>query len=255
MTVLIAAAITGASLLSQIVDAYAERPRAPFVSYTIRREQSTPDGLPDLEWPYIYRVWYRLSDSTALERRLFNGHPGGLHFTHVSFNGPWDPGPPTADVFGLSGAIATTHPATDSAYRTIASVVASGGPAYQATSVDLENGQWHLRVQPLHVPGTYILREVWADAATLELRKAVVADKLFIEAGPIYEQLDTMTFALVNGRETIAHIHARANFNNDPGGDGLDVDYDFSDVTFPASLPDWYFQQASYGAHMSEAPL
>jgi hypothetical protein len=99
------------------------------------------------------------------------------------------------------------------------------------------------------------LREVWADAATLELRKAVVADKLFIEAGPIYEQLDTMTFALVNGRETIAHIHARANFNNDPGGDGLDVDYDFSDVTFPASLPDWYFQQASYGAHMSEAPL
>jgi hypothetical protein len=71
----------------------------------------------------------------------------------------------------------------------------------------------------------------------------------------VYDQLDTITFALVNGRETIAHIHARANFDDQPGGDGSDVDYDFSDVTFPTMLPDWYFQPDSYGAHISEAPV
>ena len=185
---------------------------------------------------------YRASDSSALDRRVFRGRPGELRFTRVSFNGLWDPGPPTADVFGLVGAISTTPHAPDSSYRTIASVVASSGPAYEVTSAQLESGQWHLRVRPLHVPGTYILRELWADAATLELRKALVADKLFIVAGPLYDQLDTMTFALVTARQTITHIHARANFDDHPGGDGSGVDYDFSDVAFPATLPDWYFQ-------------
>lgn len=250
-----ATALSGGLLFSQIVHAFAARPSSPFVSYTIRREQQTPDGLPDLEWSYTYRVWYRASDSSALERRVFRGRPGGLHFTRVSFNGPWDPGPPTADVFGLAGAVATAAHAPDSSYRTIASVVASGGPAYEVTSAQIEGGQWHLRVRPLHVPGTYILRELWADAATLELRKAVVADKLFIEAGPIYDELDTMTFELVNGREAITHIHARANFDDDPGGAGVDVDYDFSDVAFPTTLPAWYFQPSSYGAHVAEAPV
>jgi hypothetical protein len=250
---LLAAAFTGASIFSQIVHAYVARPPAPFVSYTIQREQQTEDGLPDLEWSYVYRVWYRASDASALERRVFNGRPGGLRFTRVSFNGPWDPGPPTADVFGLAGA--TAPYAADSSYRTIASVTASGGPAYEVTYAQLEGGQWHLRVHPKHVPGTYILREVWADAATLQLTKAIVADKLFIIAGPVYDQLDTMTFALVNGHEAITHIHARANFDDQPGGAGSDVDYDFSDIAFPATLPDWYFQPGSYGAHVSEAPL
>ena len=142
-----------------------------------------------------------------------------------------------------------------SPYRTIASVTASGGPAYEVTYAQIESGEWHLRVRPLHVPGTYILRELWADAATLELKKAVVADKLFILAGPVYDQLDTLSFATVNGCEAITHIAARANFDQQPGGDGLSVDYDFSNVTFPKTLPQWYFQPGSYGAHVSEAPV
>lgn len=254
MSLLLAAALTGGTLFSQIVRTYTARPRAPFVSYTLRRDKLTPDGLTDLEWSYTYRVWYRASDSSALERRVFRGRPGALSYTRVSFNGPWDPGPPTADIFGLAGANATA-PQPDSSYRTIASVVASGGPAYEVTSAQIESGQWHLRVRPLHVPGTYILRELWADTATFELKKAVVADKLFILAGPVYDQLDTLSFALVNGCEAITHISTRASFDDQPGGDGLSVDYAFSDVTFPKTLPDWYFQPRSYGEHVSEAPI
>ena len=254
MTMLFAAAFAGGSLLLQIVHAYAAHPPAPFVSYTIRREQLTPDGLPDLAWSYTYRVWYRASDSSALERRVFGGRLGAMRFERVSFNGPWDPGPPTADPFGTAGITAMLPGAPDTPYRTIASVIASGGPAYDVTSAQLESGQWHLRLRPRHVPDTYILRELWADAATMELRKAVVADKLFIAAGPVYDQLDTMTFALVNGCEAIVHIHARADFDDQPGGDGFDVDYDFSDIAFPTTLPEWYFQPASYGAHAADAP-
>lgn len=257
MSLLIAAALTGGALFSQILQTYDARPRAPFVTYAIQREQLTADGLPDLEWSYTYRVWYRASDGTALERRIFRGRPQGLEFTRVSFNGPWDPGPPSADVFGLAGlAPETTALAagTDAPLQTIASVQAKSGPAYEVTSYGLENRQWHLHLRPLHVPGTYILREVWADAATLELKKAVVADKLFIEAGPIYDELDTLTFALIDGRETIVHIHARADFDDEPGGDGADTDYDFSDVAFPATLPAWYFDPKSYGAHVPDAP-
>jgi hypothetical protein len=98
------------------------------------------------------------------------------------------------------------------------------------------------------------LRELWVDGLTLELKKAVVADKLFVLAGPVYDQLDTITFASVNGRDVIAHIHARANFDNQPGGAGSDVDYDFTGVAFPATLPEWYFEPNSYGEHMPEAP-
>lgn len=255
MSALFAAALTGGVLFSQIVHAYAARPRAAFVSYTLRRAQLTPDGLPDLSWSYTYRVWYRASDSSALERPIFRDRPGALRFTRVSFNGPWDPGPPTADIFGLAGASPMEPHLPASPYRTIASVTASGGPAYEVTYAQIESGEWHLRVRPLHVPGTYILRELWADAATLELKKAVVADKLFILAGPVYDQLDTLSFATVNGCEAITHIATRANFDQQPGGDGLSVDYDFSNVTFPKTLPQWYFQPGSYGAHVSEAPV
>ncbi|HET7814084.1 MAG TPA: hypothetical protein VFL13_06895 [Candidatus Baltobacteraceae bacterium] len=255
MSLFVAAVLSGGALFSQILNVYASHPRAQYVSYTIRRQQQTVDGLPDLEWSYTDRVWYRASDACALERRIFRGRAGALSFAHVSFNGPWDPGPPNADIFGLAGTPETPKAAPGVSLPTIATVVASGGPAYQVTSTQFSGGQWHLRVRPLHVPGTYILREVWADGATLELTKAIVSDKLFIAAGPAYDQLDTMTFALVNGREVITHLHARANFDDQPGGDGADTDYDFSDVAFPATLPDWYFQPASYGAHVSEAPV
>lgn len=254
MSLLLAAAFTGASLLSQIAHAYAARPQAPFVTYTIRRAQLTADGMPDFLWSYTDRVWYRASDSTALERRVFRGRLGGLHFAQVSFNGPWDPGPPTADVFGLAHITAVAPSAINTAYKTIASVVSTAGPSYEVTSAQLEAGQWHLRVRPFHVTDAHILRELWADSTTFELRKAIVADKLFIEAGPVFDQLDTMTFALVNGHEAITHIHARANFNDEPGGAGSDVDYDFMDVAYPATLPDWYFQPGTYGAHVAEAP-
>ena len=37
--------------------------------------------------------------------------------------------------------------------------------------------------------------------------------------------------------------------------DGVDVDFSFRDIHFPATLPDWYFNPRSYGAHPNDLPL
>jgi len=33
------------------------------------------------------------------------------------------------------------------------------------------------------------------------------------------------------------------------------VDYTFKDITFPQSLPDWYFDPHAYGAHKDDLPI
>jgi hypothetical protein len=37
-------------------------------------------------------------------------------------------------------------------------------------------------------------------------------------------------------------------------GDGQEVDYRFTDIAFPATLPSWYFDARSYAAHQNDAP-
>jgi hypothetical protein len=38
-------------------------------------------------------------------------------------------------------------------------------------------------------------------------------------------------------------------------GDGATVTYDFQDITFPQSLPTWYFNPREYGSHVADTPL
>jgi len=77
--------------------------------------------------------------------------------------------------------------------------------------------------------------------------------ELFIIGGPVYEQLDTVNLSMLNGIPVITDIHAPAVFDPD-NGDVSEVDYEFRDVGFPASLPAWYFDPAVYGAHRTDVP-
>jgi hypothetical protein len=245
----------GQAVFHAISAAFAAHERPAYVSYTMRRSQETPDGLPDLEWSYTYRVWARTSDDAAMERRVFGGRDGRLEFTRAVFNEACDPGPPTADIFNLpplgSPPPAKTEP---EALKTIASVRATSRPVYDVVFMEQKNNVWHLRVRPRYAPKRYRLRELWADATTYQLQKAVVTDELFTEGGPVYDQLDTLTFAMLNGRPVIVRIHARADFNDDTPPDGVDIDYDFSEISFPAVLPQWFFEPRLYGAHVGDAP-
>lgn len=245
----------GQEVLHAIFAAFAAHGRPAYVSYTLRRSQETPEGLPDLEWSYAYRVWYRASDNAALERQIFQGRAGALKFVHVVFNQACDPGPPTADVFNLPAlGSRSPNPSTPSTLQTIADVRARARPVYEVTFAERQNNVWHLRVRPRYDPQRYRLRELWADARTYELQRAVVTDELFTEGGRIFDQLDTLTMTMVNGRPLITHIHARANFDEETPADGIDIDYDFSGITFPEALPAWFFEPAQYGAHMADAP-
>jgi hypothetical protein len=57
---------------------------------------------------------------------------------------------------------------------------------------------------------------------------------------------------MYEGIPVITHIHGVVYGGYD--GDGQTVDYDFKDLVFPQTLPDWYFNPREYAQHQSEAP-
>jgi hypothetical protein len=93
---------------------------------------------------------------------------------------------------------------------------------------------------------------MWVDANTLDIRKLVATDTLFIQGGPEYPVLFTMEFVMYEGIPVITHIHGVVYGGYD--GDGQTVDYDFKNLVFPATLPDWYFNARDYAQHVNEAP-
>ncbi|HUA09682.1 MAG TPA: hypothetical protein VMA98_10440 [Candidatus Acidoferrales bacterium] len=245
-------------LLAKIRDVFrSHRPPPPFETYTIVRKQLTSYGYPDYNDTYTDHVWYRSSDHAALRRRISTlGDVGPMIFDRPIFNAATDPGPPTADVFEpapLHTYAPTFVPTPEASLPPIiATVQVHAEFDYRVTSVVHEGDELHLTLVPRRDPQRNRLRELWVDAKSLELRKLVATDTLFVEGGPEYPVLFTMVFAMYEGIPIITHIHGVVYGGYD--GDGQTVDYDFKDLVFPASLPEWYFNPRDYGQHLSEAP-
>jgi hypothetical protein len=205
------------------------RPPPPFESYTLTRSQLAADGSVDTVNSYAKHVWVRTSDGAALARSFTSdGTRGDLTFDRPAFNEARDPGPPTADMF------------------------ADDESDYHADSLETTGGQLHLRVSPVRDPDRHRLRELYADAATYELRGLVAADKLYVYRGPTYPVTFTITMGAVQGMPVVTRLHGvvGGGYNDD----GKEVDYAFTDIAFPPSLPDWYFDPKTYGAHRADAP-
>ena len=233
------------------------RPPPPFETYTLIRKQMTDYGYPDYVNSYTYHIWYRSSDHGALGRKISQlGDVGPLEFFRPLFNGPIDPGPPTADVF--EPAPLHTYPPTFvptpevSLPPVIATVKVHAEFDYHVTSVQKEGDELHLTLVPRRDPERNRLRQLWVDAKTLELRKLVATDKLFVPGHDPYPVLFTIEFQMFQGIPIITHIHGVVYGGYD--GDGQTVDYDFNNTTFPASLPTWYFNPREYAQHLDEAP-
>jgi hypothetical protein len=245
-------------LLSKIRARFrSHRPPPPFETFTLIRKQLTSYGYPDYANSYTYKVWYRSSDHAALERKTTDlGYIGPLEFMRPLFNAATDPGPPTADAF--EPAPIHTYPPTfvptpeASLPPVIATVAVHAEFDYHVTQIEREGDELHLTLVPRRDPDRNRLRQLWVDAATLDLRKLVATDKLFIERGPVYPVLFTIDFAMDAGIPVITHIHGVVYGSYD--GDGKVVDYDFTDLVFPASLPDWYFNSREYTQHQADAP-
>ena len=234
------------------------RPPPPFETYTLVRAQKATNGYPDLAESYTVHVWVRNSDRAALTRFVYRDEARGpLTFDRPAFNEARDPGPPTADVF--EPAPARPHPVSE-AYTpepsytplpVIGGVRALIESDYHVDALAVEGDEVHLSITPIRDVDRNRLREVYADKKTLELRKLIATDKLFVQKGPVYPVTFTITMGVVRGIPVVTDIHGvvGGGYNDD----GKDVDYKFTDITFPKSIPDWYFNPRTYAEHSNDA--
>ena len=182
-----------------------------------------------------------------------------------AFNSDGDPGPPTADVFEPRPA--TPHPISqaytpepaNTPMAVIGRVQSLMERDYRVTRVAYEGEFVHLSLTALTDPARNRLREIYADKNTFELTKLVANDRLFVTGAYSDEFSDqfTMTMGTVNGIPVVTRIHSVAG--TDKNGlayleDGRVIDFTFSDIAFPATLPDWYFDPQQYGGHPNEIP-
>ncbi len=245
------------------------RPPPPYITYTLIRKQTLDDGYPDLLNSYTYHIWCRTLDRAALGRRVYRGSSRGtLEFLRPSFNEPWDPGPPTADLFEPAPAhphtsprefVPTPEPTGSLPPKTIASVTALGEFDYRVTRIENEGSQIHVSLMARRDPDRNRLRELYVDAKTLELQEVVATDKLYDEDSDhkVYPMLFTVTLEWMHDMPIVTHIHGTPTYQADSDYLGRDatVDYDFTDITFPDSIPAWYFDPRSYAEHAADAPL
>jgi hypothetical protein len=250
-------------LLGQIRAVFrSHRPPPEFESYTLTRKQNATNGYPDPVDSYTKHIWIRNSDRAALTRLVFRDFArGDLAFDRPAFNEARDPGPPTADVFEPAPAVphpvsqAYTPEPSATALPVIGTIRAVFELDYEIRTVAVEGNELHITVYPLRDIERNRLREIFVDRKTLELHRLIATDKLFELGGSnkVYPVTFTVTMGNVAGYPVVTRIHGEVG-----GGyneDGQLVDFTFTDIKFPPTLPAWYFDPKTYAAHGGDAPL
>ncbi len=237
------------------------RPPPPYVVYTIERKQLTDQGFPDYAASYKDKLWCRTSDRAALKRRVYRSiNRGELLFERPAFNEERDPGPPTADLFEPAPAhprpvtfVPTPEP-NQTPLPVIGSVTTIGEFDYRVDTLQIEGDELHLKILPTRDPDRNRLRELWVDKTSYELHKLVATDKLFIlGTKDVYGVTFTVSLGMLSGTPVVTTIHGVVG--DGYSGDGATVDYSFTNITFPTTLPAWYFDPRSYQSHQGDAPL
>jgi hypothetical protein len=238
------------------------RPPPPFEIYTIARKQNTDRGFPDYVASYQERIWVRNLDRAALSRRvLIVPAMGPPVFERPAFNSDRDPGPPTADLFEPAPAKPTQvsdvpTPEPTNAFQVIGRITVVSEYDYTVTSVTPEDDQLHLILSPIRDPERNRLRELWVNRETLELTRIKSHDRLFVSGGPhgtdIYGVIFDIKIAMLQGVPVVTDIHGIVGDNYT--GDGQVVDFTFRNISFPQTLPDWYFDARTYAQHQNDLP-
>lgn len=267
--------LTPVRLLGYIRRVYREhRPPPPYETYTLVRSENTNYGYVDPLGTYTVHYWVRNRDRAALTRRVYrDDYDGDMTFDRPALNQPRDPGPPTADLFEPAHPqpvnVVPTPEASLPPLKTIGSVVAIGEPDYRVPKVTLEGNDLHLVLVPRRDPERNVLREIWVDKNSFVLKKVIAHDRMFVEQGHTYPMKVTYSLGYLDGYVVITHIEAVvlprqervggeyqeiADFGSETG-DADSLTIDFKDITFPKSLPEWYFDPGQYGKHLADAPL
>ncbi len=253
-------AVDGTAIFAKAKSTFRAHSRPEFVVYTLDRTE-TVDGAPAPDDTYRLRIWYRSADRAAMSRRLTGKTATGpLQFLHVAFNQATDPGPPTTDVFEpvppRGGVLPTPEPRAD--LRTIQTVKVAGELDYRVVSAEIAGDAYHLTLEPLRDPDRNRLRQLWVDAQSYEVRRAIATDRLYFYGdsnGWVPDMFD-MTLQLQGGIPVIERIASTTEVDAETQAHGPHIinQYVFEDIAFPETLPSWYFHPEEYGPHASEAP-
>lgn len=249
------------------------RPPPTYETYTLDRRNNDAEGYPDYSSSYTFHIWVRTTDKAALAREISRlGAIGQLEFMRPQFNAVdapedhpeiADPGPPTADLFEpapIHPRPITFVPTPEPNYTplpVIAHQQLTFNLDYWVNQVDVEDGLLHLSLSPRRDPERNRLRELYADPHTYELRRVVATDRLQVCYGgrhscEIFPTLFTITVAHLQGIPVVTHIHGVVGGGYN--GDDQIVEYSFTNIAFPKSLPDWYFNPTQYAQHQQDAP-
>jgi hypothetical protein len=247
------------AILARARATFRTRESRPFVVYTIVREERDAGAVVPAG-TYTERVWFRSRDGAALARRMANGVVvGPMIAERPTLDGDVDPGPPTADIFelGAPSALATPVAADGAGGRVLAAITVRGEFDYRVTENGEEDGAVRLRLEPRREPERNRLREVWVDAQTAVVRRFAMRDRIYF-ASRTSGVPDTFEFREGSAEGAPAIVSVASIANGSVATDASaspSVHYRFEDVTFPASLPDWYFEAYTYAKHVGEAPI
>jgi hypothetical protein len=141
--------------------------------------------------------------------------------------------------------------------KTIASVVSVAKPSYKiqyAGTDKLTNGggeAYHLKLDPLSEPAKHNLRELWVSATTGNIVRAVLVGDYRPDPQSLLEQTTVSEdFGPVGPYWMV--IHHTWSYRDAPDGITFQYDVTAKNMSFPATIPAWYFDERQFAHHRSE---
>jgi len=119
--------------------------------------------------------------------------------------------------------------------------------------VKTEGPLLHLTLRPIREPERNRIREVYADKQTYDVTRLILHDRLFVSGDKVYGVTFDLKMGVIDGHPVATSLHGVVG--DGYTGDGTDVDYQFRDIKFPATMPAWYFDTRSYASHANDLPI
>ena len=153
--------------------------------------------------------------------------------THPDFS------PDLSDLKTIAAVVSTAKPSYDIALAGTAPLTNSGGSAY------------HLVLKPLSDPWKRNLRELWVNSTNLNVVRAVLVGDYRPDYGQLLEQTTVAEdFGQVGPYWVV--IHHTWSYRDAPNAISFQYDATAKNMSFPTTIPAWYFDEADFARHRSD---
>lgn len=238
------------AMLSSAERSLTVMPLPPFVEYTLlvdASEDATDFGARE---PQRYRVRLRTGDHAALVTEEDGYHEyRGLRYMRPTFYDGDIPSPFLLDVFRTAPEQATVEPFVASTLQSVARI----SEAYTMRSHTL---QPNLGEQLVLVPrdgnrDKYRVQWLYVDPITYSIRAVRTYDSILESKSGRWlgNAAATVIPLTLNGVQVILQMDEYQIDDRGARVPGLEMHFRFGEYAFPSTLPDWYFDPRTYGAH------